>query len=302
MSRWHRSNLHWGCSILLVLLLSSSLSSVSSTAHVNWYMNGGDIPANVAFVQNYSSALTGLYLCCNSYSFLANGSFIGKDDETIRNETIPLLNIQPNLQLYYVIGISNETFMDESWRIGIPTAVATLERLTNMVTGFIVDYEPANNYTLQHSQAYANFLKAFADAIHSNGKGQQLGFDVAGWGILNKFNIYNETNVDIYTSMTPTYYGTNLTENENFVEEELESLPVANIGIGIGSMLKTPPEWNYNYTATTLNQFIQYLQSVNISRIDIWRADIDHYGITEDYYFTALENFLHGGTRSSNFT
>jgi len=285
-------------SILLCILsstvLSLPISSPVPKRRVNWYMSSGAITANIQFLQNNSNAITGFYMCCNSFTFEANGTFTGMEDEQLINQTSPLLMVNPNLELLYVIGISNISIYTGSWVNGIEAAVDTLDRLSSYLHGYIVDYEPSYNYSLNHSQAYANFLGAFKQALEKRNKLFLLGTDVAGWGILDKYSILNSSNLDIYTSMTPTYFGTNLSLNEQFVLTEISSFPINSIGIGIGSMLapNEKPEWNYNYTETSLSSFLQFLINNAINRVDIWRADIDHYSTTVDYYFTLLQQFL----------
>lgn len=44
--------------------------------------------------------------------------------------------------------------------------------------GFMVDYEPADNYTQKHVDAYANFLSHLSGALHKINK--KVGADVAG--------------------------------------------------------------------------------------------------------------------------
>ena len=82
--------------------------------------------------------------------------------------------------------------------------------------------------------------------------------------------------------MATTYHGYNITKNEQGVEQELKYLPSNSIRAGICSMIKGNPNvttncgWNQN----NLNEFLNFLKSdnINIPRVDIWRADIDHNG------------------------
>merc|ERR1712228_830851 len=101
--------------------------------------------------------------------------------------------------------------------------------------------------------------------------------------------LYTTANLSIYTSMATTYHGYNITNNEQGVEEELLYLSANSVRAGICSMLTGNPNdttncgWNQN----NLNQFLTFLKSksVNIPRLDIWRADIDHNGLNTSQWF-----------------
>merc|ERR1712018_364402 len=103
-------------------------------------------------------------------------------------------------------------------------AVPDLVRYANVdgVNGLLCDYEPADNYTTAHAQAYATFLEALATQLHAHGL--ELGFDVAGWGILDKWAVFAPLHVDFYTSMTPTYNAQNITRNKEFTTGFLEAV------------------------------------------------------------------------------
>jgi mercuric resistance transcriptional repressor protein MerD len=97
-----------------------------------------------------------------------------------------------------------------------------------------VDYEPVTNYTDAHAAAYAAFLGALCAALRSTGR--RCGMDIAGWTILGPrfWQHYVSAGVQRFTSMTPTYDATNLTENRVFVAQALAQLPRAAFEAGIG--------------------------------------------------------------------
>ncbi len=265
---------------------------------MNWYLSAGQIEGNVAFAIANAASISGAYLCCNAFSFNATGDWVaGTPDERVANETAPLraLGLSP---LMYVIGVAQEAIYSGSWARGIEDAVATAARTG--IDGFIVDYEPVANYTRAHAEAYAAFLAALGTALHANASARlRLGFDVAGWSILDQWEVYATLPVDIFTSMTPTYFGTNQTANRDFISGEVAGgVPAAAISAGIGSMLAVPgtAKWDYNWTQGALTDFLTWLPTAGVTGVDVWRADIDGYGYTADWFLDGVAAFLAGGS------
>ena len=273
----------------LLLFMTLAAPSFGQVRRVNWYTNAGRVDANVAWVTAHGTALTGLYLCCNAFSFADNGTFSGISSATVRAQTQPLYAIR-NMSLMYVIGVSGAAIHSGAWE----THVAAAAIATDGFDGFIVDYEPTSNYTVQHAHAYAAFLTALGGALHARGK--TLGFDTAGWGILDFWSEYRSTGVDIFTSMTPTYKGNDITESQAFVLKQIsDGIPLGHIAAGIGTMLVDgeAPKWNYNWTSARLQTFTTWLSdTAHVSQIDFWRCDIDSYQTTAPYYFAVAEAFL----------
>jgi hypothetical protein len=273
-------------------------ASAAPARKVNWYVGGGAVAANVAFALENSSALTGMYLCCNSYSWHPNGSFSGISDAEALSMVTPLsppsLPLSPPLELIFVVSVSNESIASGSWAGNVDVAAATAARVG--VRGFVVDYEPVTNYTVAHAQAYAAFLTALADALHA--RGLVLGADVAGWSILDRWDVYAPTPVDFFTSMTPTYFGSNLTMNEAFVSGALAAgIAPSRFGTGIGTILAPgcKPEWDYKWTQSALDTFLGWVGGQGVGRVDFWRADIDHYQQTADWVVEAAAAYLKAG-------
>ena len=93
--------------------------------------------------------------------------------------------------------------------------------------------------------------------------------------------------------MTPTYYGKDLQSDKNYVIEELKYLKPETLRTGIGSMCTSNSEWNYDWTQSTLTNFLNFLKyNVSVPSVDIWRADIDYStDNTEKWFYQALVNF-----------
>lgn len=276
---------------LLALLTCGAAALAAPARRVNWYVDSGRVDANAAFIAQHAGALTGMYLCCNGFAFAANGTFGGLSAATVRAQTQPLYAARANLTLFYVAAIDGAAVHSGAWAAHVGAAADAA--VTGGFAGFIVDYEPDTNYTAAHARAYAAFLTALATALHTRGK--RLGFDTAGWGILDYWGVYKDTGADIFTSMTPTYDGTNVTLNEEFVDEQVAAgVPVDHVAAGIGTMLAPgqAPEWDYNWTQPKLSEFATWLGAHGVAQIDFWRADIDSYKVTASWYFDIAAAFL----------
>lgn len=191
--------------LLLAAAGAAAAAAAAPTRQVSWYMPRRSGEATVAWLDAYShKAWTGVYLCCSGFSVAANGSATAPPAALLRNETSAI--VAAGGRVHYVASISNVSIATGSWRSGgaVPTLVAAAA--AGGFHGYIVDYEPSTNYTAAHAAAYAAFLTALADGLH--GAGLELGWDSAGWGILNpaSWPIYASVPGDIVTSMSPTYF------------------------------------------------------------------------------------------------
>lgn len=293
-----------------------------STAAVSWYMPAGTgeqtlawlasaaqlaAPAGSATQADASTIATGVYLCCNQFSIDAGGGLSQPSIAALHTQSSALL--QAGLTVHYVMGISNESIASGSWRDGLAIASLANTALVSGINGYIVDYEPANNYTEAHARAYADFLTALATAMHQV-RGASVGFDSAGWGILDYWGVYNSTGMDIATSMSPTYAytGDGSAQRDFIMKQVAGGMPLASIGAGIGTMLTSDhkPEWQYNWTAPTLSAFAGWLQgTAGVRRMDFWRADIDHnYAptATQPFVFQSAAAFLSGSAGGKRFS
>lgn len=154
-------------------------------------------------------------------------------------------------------------------------------------------------YTDDESLAkkYAAFLKQFQNVLDDAGIG--LGADIGGWGILKYTKDYTDSNLTVYTSMEPTYNGSNAKsgKSQNYVCEEVKHLEKKTLRTGVGSMLtKTPPDhtWNFDWTQKDFTDFLNFLKkNVSVPHVDVYRADLDNDGYdTEPWFYSALKDFV----------
>jgi len=281
--------------ILVITAVEAFFMTEKSERRVRWYVSSGRVQDNVDFARSHPGTITGFYGCCGLAQVSDDGSVSYK--QNISQDIQSMMNAIPNRRLTYhaVFGVTDSS-------IGNGTALRAVSDLvsfakTNRLDGLLCDYEPSSNYTTEHAQMYANFLEALAQGLHE--EQMELGFDVAGWGILDFWDVYAPLHVDFYTSMTPTYNAENVTRDQEFVTSLVAAVGSNRTAIGTGSV--PDPEYssncknmpNYTWTNDTYSTFTHWLKDhADVSEIDIWRCDIDNYGKTADWYLDALERFL----------
>ena len=276
--------------LFIVFLLVNVSWCMNPTVY--WYTNT-NLENNQRIVAASPTSFTGFYFCCGQFQFLADGTF------TFKNSTGLMQNIEyfrKSMDFIYIVGDvqNSSTFSASSSYLQTQFEIAAKIAKEINIDGFLVDYEPDSS-NKQLASNYAGFLGKFEQIASKYNIG--VGCDIAGWGILDDFSDYAASNLNVYTSMTPTYYGTNIPENENYVMEELKYLGANTLRTGIGSMLTKYPSsdtWYYNWTQSRLTDFLDFLKyNVSVPSVDIWRADIDHNGYdTEPWFYQCLEQFV----------
>lgn len=287
---------------IALVICSAAVYALSPT--VRWYTNT-DLANNQRIMAPYPSVFSGFYFCCGQFEFTYDGKF------TFRNSSDLLDNIKyfqstmnSDFKMYIVGGVENSSvFSVNSTILNSQFTIAAQTANEIGIDGFLLDYEPSvpSNQQTQVAGNYSKFLGDFKQVLNdfnSNyGSRIEIGCDIAGWGILDYFNSFKTANLDIYTSMTPTYYGTNIAENEEYVNQELEYFTINQLRSGVGSMLTSYPSsdtWNYNWTQSRFTQFLTFLKNnASVPSVDIWRADIDHNGYnTTDWFYQCLDEFV----------
>ena len=263
---------------------------------VRWYVNT-NVESNINFAREHTNAVTGWYGCCNLFSVDANGTASQRSDDLSTAVDSMKHAVENRTLTFHAVFSVNDAAIHSGSALD---AVPDLVRLANSsgIDGLLCDYEPTVNYTVAHAQAYAAFLDRLAVELHT--KGMELGMDVAGWSILDYFNVYGETRVDFFTSMTPTYDAKNLTRDRSFVEEYVGVLGDRRTAVGIGSVPATGYEKmcsnmpDYGWSNQTLSSFVGWLKTdAGIKDVDVWRCDIDHTGgKTAPWFLSAMEGFL----------
>ena len=225
---------------VLIALASASAASRPATRRVNWYLSSANVADNADLIARHGGAISGGYLCCGFGGTLANGTWASQATAEVLAQMAPLTT--SGREAWLVSSVAEAAVKSGAWASGgAPSgAAAALAPLAAAgLSGVIVDYEPADNYTAAHAQAYAEFLGALAAALAP--VGVSLGVDIAGWGILGQafWPIYlqHAPGLSRFTSMTPTYDATNVTEDRAFVHEAIAAFPGGSYAAGVGSVL-----------------------------------------------------------------
>ena len=259
---------------------------------VNWYTNT-NLDNNKRIYKVNPSVFDGFYFCCGEYEFTGNGKF------TFKNSSGLVPNIDHFRSKVSSIYIHGGILSDEIFSIDFDDLKPAFKQAAELaqqlnIDGYLVDYEPHSD-SKDLAKNYTNFLHEFGTILHKYDV--KIGCDIAGWGILKYFDLYAKSELDFYTSMTPTYNGNNLTYNEEYVHNELQYIKPDNLRTGIGSMLTTYPAnhtWYFNWTKSELNTFLNFLKDdVKVPSVDIWRADMDNNGYdTESWFYNDLNSFV----------
>lgn len=278
-------------SFLIACLLSLRTASARG---VNWYVSEGQVANNAALVHSHGASLTGAYLCCGFGHVGADGAWTGINRTTALSQMAPFSNLS---SLWYVVGVHNESIAAANWAPGVAAAAALAAQLPGL-TGFIVDYEPVTNYTDAHAAAYADFLRALCAALGVSA--MHCGMDIADWTILGPhyWPHYVDAGVRRFTSMTPTYDATNVTNDRAFVQQALALLPPGSFEAGLGSVLTDAPScpMQFGWSASTLPPFVAWMKSEDVGSLAVWRCDIDKAypqpDPTAPFFMDALAAFL----------
>jgi hypothetical protein len=284
-------------------LLTGALLGLSSWrgagTGVNWYVNT-NLAGNNAFLLAHADVISGAYLCCGEFSFSSNGSFVAAHSAADTAAAIGVFTSR-DVETWAMAGVAEAAIHSGAWASGLAAAQAASPRLLAAgLAGLLFDYEPSDNYTAAHAEAYGQFLGAVGAAIAP----LRVGMDIAGWGILGPqfWPHYLQRGVSRFTSMTPTYDATNVTENEVFVRQALAALPPGSYAAGIGSVLAPGAagkcEWDYKWTNASLAPFVGWLKEEGVEFVDVWRCDIDQAYDTKGpddtapFFMDALKSFL----------
>ena len=286
-------------SLVLVLALGS-VSAAAPQRKARWYVNS-DVASNVAFAQAHPGALTGWYGCCGLLGIDGAGKATQlKNISALAGpmKAALLPSTGRELTFHAVFSVAESAIHSGAAKGG----AATLARLAAAggADGVLCDYEPSDNYTDAHAQAYADFLGALAGAAHALSPRLEVGIDVAGWGILDHFSILQRADVDFYTSMTPTYDAPAVPgADRRFTTELIGAVGAARAAIGVGSVAAPGFEAScsnmpaYGWNASSFGEFASWLRtSAGVLDLDVWRCDIDHYGKTAGWFVDTVVRFL----------
>jgi len=140
----------------------------------------------------------------------------------------------------------------------------------------------------------------------------ELGFCISDWGVLKFWDVYNQTNVDFFTTMSMTYYGRNVARNREAVKDLLENIDVNRIQIGLKSQMyhvdkrtgervvSAPSNSKYrhkggkdkrsHWNETSLNGFVSWLRDdARVRQLTVWPETWDKFSKTMPYFYEVLD-------------
>ena len=255
-----------------VLLLSAALATTAATQRTSrWWFGSSPtyLQQALQIVDGHRAALTGCYFYYG-FSVSGNGTFVSPPPQDVASSLLSF--VARSLTVSVALGL-NQSAVESGAALKAVDAAAAAADAANL-TSLMIDYEPASNYTHEHAEAYAAFVSSLASALHA--RGRTLDICVSSWNILTEFGLYAKNGVDGMMSMASTYFGTNVSSNEEWVRKELaDGVSLAQLRVGIGSTNAIFSKWDYNWTESRLTAFVGWLEAQGVLHIDLWRTDID---------------------------
>lgn len=276
----------------VVALLAAAPAAVAVSHSSRWWFGSSDAHLAQAeqIVEAHPASITGLYFYWH-FAIHANGTFTSPPPTTVATR---IKKFQRSAYLTVGVALAIEQTAVESGSALLAVNATAAAAAAAGVNSLIIDYEPRSHITLEHARAYATLIAVLADELHR--RGPTLEICVSSWSILTQFGLYAATGVDGMMSMASTYFGTNLSRNEDWVQRELRSgVSLQQLRVGIGSTNHIHQKWNYNWTEARLRAFVDWLIARRIRHLDVWRTDIDALNATngtEPWVYDTVRHFL----------
>ncbi|XP_009861855.3 uncharacterized protein LOC100184569 [Ciona intestinalis] len=198
-------------------------------------------------------------------------------------ESFKGISLMPHVGVTYA---AMQTYTEEI----IDRLVETL--VTSHVDGMVVDYEPVKDYNREHAEKYRTFLDRLAAKFSPHDL--KLGMMTSSWGILKYYDVYASSNCTFIGSMSSTYFGTDLEENEANVEEMATSIEPDRLYIGIGAMHgnSTVGGRDYDWTEGKLNSFLYWLHEKGIVHLHVYPGDWKRLNAFAPNFINSLRYFI----------
>ena len=284
----------------------AALHSTNPRRHVSWYTALADQtgPAQVADSWNAS---TGYLSCCNQIMINQNGS--------LSSASVASLSQQVSLGLGRPVVHTVRVDDGMQWlnTSSAASAHVAIHDLANLAEesgagGLMVDFEPAGwktwerNKTRRVAQAYASWATILADELHSRkSSNMTVGLDLAGddgGSPIDLFDIFASEACAVIDDLflMGTYHGKDSTYARSLVTRALDAgIPPHQLSVGLGSTAKGGNNI-YDWNATSLSLFVQWVKDQGVTRLGVWRSDLDvnvsaccH---TEPWFVNTLEEWL----------
>jgi len=170
------------------------------------------------------------------------------------------INVQP------MITTANINKLRDLWKDPngfISQAMAVARNNSNWISGFNVDFEPEGGEAPTHDDAvnFANFIDAFAKALHA--EGFYLTVDIANWCTLFEDSLLAKTGADRFITMST--YSVGLDRFKEIVKDKATAYG-SKAGIGLST--------SYSWTASDVQARLDAVREANIDSFAIWQAPV----------------------------
>lgn len=266
-----------------------------------WWMNWRMPHTNVAWINKYSGSITTVHPAHNMLVVEKDGGyrmdrwFVYQDDITpyfaLNVDVMPVVDfdVQNGQSAIYSAFILGDQQVLEALTV---TARDLAEiAVSHNYSGYMLDYEPYWEPTVEHTQAYLSFsamVKHAIDAVDnridpfSPGYAyRRVGICISDWGIIDatdqfQAEAYAKSNVDIFMSMGYTYFPPE-DGDAGFAELRHRALRMKRVFANHSVTIGISPEksnikadrW-YAASTDTIDGYIEFLHEVGIPAISVW--------------------------------
>lgn len=96
-------------------------------------------------------------------------------------------------------------------------------------------------------------------------------------------------------------YGDHLAYDKVLVRRALsDGIKASQLSVGLGSISAHDTK-RYGWNASDLEEFIGFVVAQKITKLGVWRSDIDFSSKTSPFFLSALGAFLQGGKLTTHF-
>lgn len=266
-----------------------------------WWMNWRLPETNVAWINKYPGSITTVHPAHNIFVVEHSGGY--RIDQWFRYEDHITPYFALNVDVMPVIDFDRadgESAIFSAFVLGdqqvLNALMATAQDLANTAvawnfSGYVLDYEPYWEATVEHTEAYLSFAAMVKHAINavdnridpgaSGYSYRRVGICVSDWGIIDvtddlQAEAYARSNMDFIMSMGYTYF---LQEDGDagFAEAKRRALRMktrfpnqdVTIGISVESGNVKTDRW-YVASDNEIDDYISFLHDIGIQALSVW--------------------------------
>lgn len=266
-----------------------------------WWMNWRLPDSNVEWINAHAGAVTTVHPAHRMINVDGDGSWHLDQWFNYEDDIVPLFSTHVDIMpvvdfghyiedaaIYRAFVLGEQAVFDNL----LATAYSLAElAVSHNYSGYMLDYEPFFEATLEHAQAflsYTSIVKHAIDSVDSRIKPSAFGYPyrrvgicLSDWGIIDVTDddmaaAYAKTNADFVMSMGYTYF---LVEEGDAGFEQLKLramymksiFPTDSITIGVSVQIRHPKtEWWWNADNGAVDRYIEELHAIGIPAISVW--------------------------------